>query len=121
MSFADIELDIVRWSEQRKIIPNSNALSQSRKTLEECGELLEATSKLKLLMELQPHLPDEVFQKAHSYIMDELRDAVGDVGVTLINVCALADVDFTTCLKGAYETIKHRKGTLLPNGIFQKE
>ena len=121
MSFADVESNIVRWSEQRKIYPNSTALAQSRKTLEECGELLEATSKLKLLMELQPHLPDEVFQKAHSYILDEVRDAIGDVGVTLINVCALADVDFTTCLKGAYDQIKDRKGTLLPNGIFQKE
>jgi hypothetical protein len=53
--------------------------------------------------------------------MDKFRDAVGDVGVTIINACALADVDYVDCLNGAYQEIKHRKGTLLPNGIFQKD
>ena len=121
MSYADVELNIVRWSEARKIIPNSTALAQSMKTQEEVGELLVAATKLKVLQELKHLIPEESFQKAHEYYMDEFRDAVGDVGVTLINACALADVDFVSCLEQAYQTIKDRKGTLLPSGIFLKE
>jgi hypothetical protein len=46
---------------------------------------------------------------------------VGDVLVTLIMGAALADVNVVDCLAQSYEEIKDRKGTLLPNGIFQKE
>jgi hypothetical protein len=46
---------------------------------------------------------------------------VGDVLVTLIMGAALADVNVVDCLAQAYDEIKDRKGTLLPNGIFQKE
>jgi NTP pyrophosphatase (non-canonical NTP hydrolase) len=121
MSYADVEMKVLQWSEARKIVPNSTAVAQSKKTLEEAGELLEAAAKLKLLSELATELPTEVYEKAHAYIMDELRDAVGDVAVTLINVCALADVDLTTCLEGAYAQIKNRRGTMNDKGIFVKE
>ena len=121
MSFADVEMKVVQWSEARKIVPNSTAVAQGKKTLEEAGELLEAAAKLKLLSELATELPTEVYEKAHAYIMDELRDAVGDVAVTLINVCALADVDLTTCLKEAYDTIKNRTGQMNKAGIFVKD
>jgi NTP pyrophosphatase (non-canonical NTP hydrolase) len=120
MSYAEVEMKVVQWAEQRKIYPNSTAAAQSRKTLEEAGELLEAAAKLKMLTELRPHLPEAVYDAAHAYVMDELRDAVGDVAVTLINVCALADVDLVDCLKGAYSQIKDRKGTLMPDGTFVK-
>jgi hypothetical protein len=50
-----------------------------------------------------------------------LRDGIGDVGVTLINVCALADVDFVSCLEQAYQEIKGRRGELREDGVFVKE
>jgi len=114
-------MEVVQWSEARKILPNSTAVAQSKKTLEEAGELLEAAAKLKMLAELKQDLAEEVYEKARAYVMDELRDAAGDVAVTLINVCALADVDLTTCLKEAYQTIKHRRGTMNSKGIFVKD
>ena len=48
-------------------------------------------------------------------------DAVGDVMVCLINYCALQDLNLVNCMEVAYDQIKNRKGTLLPNGLFVKD
>ena len=53
--------------------------------------------------------------------MPEIKDAVGDVMVCLINYCALKDINLVKCLEGAYQEIKDRKGTLMPNGVFIKQ
>ena len=100
MSYAEIEIDIIRWAEARKIIPNSTPDTQLLKAMSELGELADATIK-----------------KDHAGIVD----GVGDVMVCLINYCALQDINLVSCLKQAYEEIKHRKGTLMPNGVFVKE
>jgi len=100
MSFAELELDVIRWSEARKIIPNSTPLAQAFKAVEEINELVDA-------------LRDS--NKA------EAIDAVGDTVVCLINVCALLDVNLTDCLEAAYEQIKDRSGTMREDGIFYKD
>jgi hypothetical protein len=41
--------------------------------------------------------------------------------VCLINYCALRDIDLVSCLAGAYDEIKDRRGTLMPDGTFVKE
>lgn len=120
-SYRDIEMKVLQWAEARKIIPNSYPLAQARKTAEETTELVEAAAKLRLLEQLKDHLPPEVYEGNREIIMDEFKDAVGDVMVTLVNACALADVDAVDCFAGSYDEIKHRKGTLMPNGVFVKE
>jgi NTP pyrophosphatase (non-canonical NTP hydrolase) len=100
MSFSELELDVIRWSEARKIIPNSTPLAQAFKAVEEINELVDA-------------LRDGNREGA--------IDGVGDAAVCLINVCALMDVSFTDCLAHAYNQIKDRKGTLGADGIFVKE
>jgi len=100
MSYAEVEMKVVQWSEARKIIPNSTALAQSVKAVEEIHELVKA-------------LEDDN--------MEEAIDAVGDTVVCLINVCALMDVNLVDCLKAAYNEIKDRKGYLGTDGIFVKE
>lgn len=100
MSYADVEMKIVQWSEARKIIPNSAPETQLLKAMSEMGELADATIK-----------------KDH----DGIVDGVGDVLVCLVNYCALQDINLVTCMESAYNQIKHRKGTLLPNGVFVKE
>lgn len=52
---------------------------------------------------------------------DEMKDAYGDILVTLIMGCATADIDLTECLELAYNEIKDRKGYLNKEGIFVKE
>ena len=99
-TFAALESDIIRWSEARKIIPNSTPSAQLLKAFSEMGELADATIKND---------------------REGAMDAVGDTLVCLINYCALQDFDIVSCLEIAYDQIKHRKGTLLANGVFVKE
>ena len=100
MSYADIENKIIIWAQQRRIIPNSNPESQLLKAVSEMGELADATIKKD---------------------REAVVDAVGDVMVCLINYCALQDINLVDCMEVAYDQIKNRRGTLLPNGIFQKD
>ena len=100
MSYANVEMKIIQWAEARKIIPNSNPESQLLKAVSEIGELADATIK-----------GDK----------EAIVDAVGDVMVCLINYCALQDIHLVDCMEVAYDQIKNRRGTLLPNGVFQKE
>lgn len=100
MSYANIEMKIIQWAEARKIIPNSTPETQLLKAMSELGELADATIK-----------------KDHEGVVD----GVGDVLVCLVNYCALQDINLVNCMESAYNQIKHRKGTLLPNGVFVKE
>ena len=100
MSYANVEIKIIQWSEARKIIPNSTPEVQLLKAMSEMGELADATIK-----------KDK----------EAIVDSVGDVMVCLVNYCALQDINLVDCMEVAYDQIKNRKGTLLPNGVFQKE
>ena len=99
MSFAEYEIKVLRWAEERRIIPNATPHSQLLKAVSEIGELADAEGKRDI---------------------EAIKDAVGDVVVCLINYCALRDLDLTQCLAGAYEQIKDRKGTLMLDGTFVK-
>lgn len=99
-SYAQLELEVIRWAEARRIIPNATPQAQLNKALEELAELFKAESQKN---------------------MDGIKDGVGDVLVCLINYCALKDIDLVTCLSLAYQEIKDRKGTLMPDGTFVKE
>ncbi len=100
LSYSIIELDIIRWAEARKIIPNSTTEKQLLKCMEELGELVSATLKGNREAQI---------------------DGFGDVLVTLILAADLAGLDLITCLNRAYEEIKDRKGTLHANGIFVRD
>jgi NTP pyrophosphatase (non-canonical NTP hydrolase) len=91
---------VVEWAKDRKIIPNATAESQTLKAVSEMGELADAVLKGQ---------------------NNEMVDAIGDVVVCLINLCAIKGLTLNHCLKEAYYNIKDRKGTLLPNGCFVKE
>lgn len=99
MIYRDVEIKVIRWAEARRIIPNATPTSQLLKAMSEMGELADAEGKRDL---------------------PAIKDAVGDVVVCLINYCALRDIDLVDCLAGAYEQIKDRRGTLMPDGTFVK-
>jgi len=100
MSYESVEIEVIRWSEARRIIPNSTSTAQLMKAITEVGELVDA--------EMKNDLP-------------EIKDAVGDIMVCLINYCALRDISLVKCLEGAYAEIKDRKGELLLSGVFLKQ
>ena len=100
MSFAEVELQVIRWAEKRKIIPNAKPHTQLMKAVSEMGELCDA--------ELKGNMP-------------MIKDGIGDVLVCLINYCALKDINLVNCIEEAYAEIKDRKGTTLPDGTFVKD
>jgi NTP pyrophosphatase (non-canonical NTP hydrolase) len=100
MKFETLESNVIEWAKARKIIPNSTSSAQFLKAVSEIGELADAINKRKLA---------------------EIKDAVGDVIVCLINLCALEGITVIECLEGAWNEIKDRKGTTLSNGVFVKE
>ena len=127
MSYADLELNVVRWAEAREIVQNSNPAAQARKTLEEAGELLEAAARMRVAFDIQSVIDHDQQQSdnpvhlMHKLYREQYRDALGDVLVTLIVGAATADVDLISCLAQAYQEIKDRKGYLRPDGVFVKE
>ena len=100
MSYSMIEMNVIRWGEERKIVQHSNPRAQAIKTLEEVGELMQAIT---------------------DNDREAMIDAYGDILVTLVMGCATADLDLVKCFAHAYEQIKDRKGYLSPEGIFVKE
>ena len=99
-SYRELEMKIGQWGEARGIVQNSNPAAQAIKTYEEVMELRDAI---------------------RTNNRDEMKDAYGDILVTLIMGCATADIDLVSCLELAYNEIKDRKGYLTPEGIFVKE
>lgn len=99
-SFNIVELNVVRWGEERGIIQNSTSAAQVTKTQEEVDELVEAIA---------------ANDKA------AIIDAIGDVMVTLTMIAAIEDVSLLTCYESAYNEIKNRKGYLNKDGIFEKQ
>jgi NTP pyrophosphatase (non-canonical NTP hydrolase) len=100
MSFAGIELEVIRWSEKRGIIANSDSKTQLLKALSEMGEL-----------------SDAIIKRDRPGIID----GIGDLLVCLINVAAIEDIDLTRCLKSAYNEIKDRTGYLNEHGAWIKD
>lgn len=99
-TFQELEQLVIQWSKDRRIIPNAQPHTQLLKAFSEMGELADAENNCKPL---------------------DIKDGVGDVLVCLINYCALRGLTLTECLDAAYEEIKDRRGTMLPNGTFVKE
>lgn len=100
MNFNELESKVIEWAKARQIIQNSTSETQLFKAFSEMGELSDALIK-----------HDEA----------GISDAIGDVLVCLINFCEIRGISITQCLQGAYNEIKGRKGTLLPNGCFVKD
>lgn len=99
-SYRDLELQVIRWAEARRIVPNSTAMAQAIKTHEELGELMSAL---------------------HRRNEGDAIDAYGDILVTLIIGADLAGIDLIDALAHAYDQIKDRKGILREDGVFIKE
>lgn len=94
-----LEREVIAWAADRGILDNSTPVSQYSKTLEEVTELLEAI------------LDDNPV---------EIRDAIGDIIVTLIIQCTFWGVNINDCLNDAFEVISKRKGKMV-NGVFVKD
>ena len=99
-SFDVFRKNVLKWSEDRGILKNGTLEGQTLKFCEEAGEVAGAVAKGN---------------------QELLIDSVGDTLVTLINVCAIADISIEDCMDKAWYEIKDRTGYLTESGVFVKE
>ena len=112
-----------QWGRDRMIIQNGRLDTQALKLCEEATETLIAARKLyRLQQEAVDHTGVAAQRDDESKMyLEELADGIGDTIVVLAQLCAMTGLNMRTCLQGAYDTIKDRKGFLNADGVFVKE
>ena len=95
----ELEQEIIKWGEEKGILPNPNKVKQLQKTQEEVDELRDAIAN-----------DDKV----------EVKDAIGDIVVTLIMQCQGWNLSLEECIQSAYNVISKRTGKMI-NGVFVKD
>ena len=90
---------VLVWAKNKGILDNATPMSQALKTLEEVNELLVAINN-----------------KNDA----EIKDAFGDIFVTIIIGARLSGLSIFNCLESAYNEIKDRTGKM-ENGTFVKD
>ena len=99
MNYSELESAVEQWAEDRGILEKATTLKQALKTQEEVTELVNA-------------IVDNDFE--------EVKDAMGDILVTLIIQAKMQRVSLEACLEGAYNIISKRTGKMV-NGQFVKD
>lgn len=104
MSLERLEKDIQKWGKDKGILTDEpkttdRCLAQYFKTEEETQELFDAI------------VVDN---------LEELRDAIGDIIVTLIMQTSLWGVTLEECVQQAYDVIIKRTGKMI-DGVFVKD
>lgn len=97
MNLIEVESKIVKWSHDRGILTNGNAITQCLKLMSELGELADNLAKGK-----------------------DTKDDIGDCFVVLTNIARLEGTTLVECANIAYVDIKDREGFLNANGNFVK-
>lgn len=92
--------DLVKqWATDKGIFESSSPIRQLEKTVEE-------------VLELRIGIAEDN--------KEEVKDAIGDIIVTLIIQAEMWGLDTTDCLQSAYDVIKNRTGKMV-GGIFVKD
>lgn len=97
----DLVVSIGIWGEGKGLITGANEVAegQADKMLEEATELYRAVYKKDL---------------------EEVKDGIGDVFVTLVMVASNHNLSVKKCIQYAYDQISQRKGKTI-DGVFVKE
>ena len=98
-SLSELESKIVLWAKEKGITKPDNAKNQFIKTVEEVGELASALAKNDL---------------------EEVKDSVGDIIVTLIILAEIKGFSATEALANVYDIISKRTGKTV-GGVFIKD
>jgi NTP pyrophosphatase (non-canonical NTP hydrolase) len=90
---------INQWAKEKGIFENGHPFAQAMKTLEEASELVEAT---------------------YNQSPEDMKDAIGDIYVTMQIQCAMNGFDMEDCVRDVYKVISARTGTMI-DGKFVKD
>jgi NTP pyrophosphatase (non-canonical NTP hydrolase) len=97
--YFELEVAVEQWAEEKGILSKATPIKQAMKTQEELTELCNA-------------------------ILDnnkeEIKDAIGDIMVTLIIQAKMQEMTIEECLNAAYDVISKRTGKMV-NGQFMKD
>lgn len=104
--YENARVEVLEWARSRGLLEKGDPTTQCLKLVEEVGELASA------LLKSYPH-------GTQASILD-VEDAIGDIQVVLINLCAMLNVHPTVCLVTVLDVIKKRKGRMV-NGTFVKD
>mgnify|MGYP003641318877 CR=1 FL=1 len=99
MSLDTLNDQILQWGTDKGILPWAEPLSQLEKTEEEVGELRQAI---------------------YEHNVDEVKDAIGDIYVTLTMQAEAWSLTVEECVQAAYDVIKSRTGKMV-DGKFVKD
>jgi NTP pyrophosphatase (non-canonical NTP hydrolase) len=115
MKYNELEPLVIQWAKEKGILDKATPLAQARKTEEETNELIEACvaqhGGFKTFVNLKGKLVNT---------QEELKDALGDILVTIIIGAELQGLKLEDCLEAAYNVISKRKGSMI-NGQFVKD
>lgn len=115
MKYGKLETKVIEWAEEKGILEKATPLSQSEKTFEEFKELVEA-------LEYQEDGRVEYYNHKGKLVNteEEVKDALGDILVTLIIQSEMQGLKLEDCLESAYNVISKRTGKMV-NGVFVKD
>jgi len=113
---------VIEWAKTRNIILGSTAIKQHDELLEEVMELRDAIIRNDEIdhRSIFTDYEADCYKDRKQSIEDEIKDAIGDCTVYLINLATMHDMKFEDCLQFAYNEIKDRKGNMI-DGKFVKE
>jgi NTP pyrophosphatase (non-canonical NTP hydrolase) len=97
--FFELEVLIEEWAKEKGILDKATPIKQALKTLEEITELCNAIV---------------------NNDSEEIKDAIGDIIVTLIIQAKMQGITIEECLNAAYDVISKRTGKMI-NGQFVKD
>lgn len=97
--YFELEVCVEQWAEEKGILAKATPMKQAMKTQEELTELCNAI------------LDND---------RDEIKDAIGDIVVTLIIQAKMQGMTVEECLNAAYDVISKRTGKMV-NGQFVKD
>lgn len=98
MEYRELEQLVIKWADERGIFEKGNPDAQCDKTLEEVMELSTA-----------------IFHNDKA----EIKDALGDILVTIIIQAEMQGLELEDCLLAAYNVISKRQGVMI-DGKFVK-
>ncbi|TXG86613.1 MAG: nucleotide pyrophosphohydrolase [Spirochaetes bacterium] len=99
MDYFELEAAVEQWAEDKGILSKATPIKQAMKTQEELTELCNAI------------LDND---------REEIKDAIGDIMVTLIIQAKMQGMTIEECLESAYNVISKRTGKMV-NGQFVKD
>ena len=115
MNYQELEKLVLEWADNKGILEKATPMAQANKTLEEVQELIEAVYWQKYNVETYVN---EKGKQVNT--KEEIKDALGDILVTIIIGAKLQGLQLEDCLESAYNVIKNRNGKMV-DGQFIKD